>query len=316
MNPLLAICIPTYNRDYMLDKMLEQLCPICKDLEVPIYISDNCSPDKTQTVIKKYQTEYMLINYFQKENIGGDRNFEYLLKHVPAQYKWLVSDSTVIMKEELVALLDILKHDSYDFVVIGWKNRTEYLPERKLYTDANNLLEELGWHMTQVSSLIYNDDVIPDLNFVRYYDTYFLQTGIIFEYIVYKSTFKCLLFNTIKLQGINMPKRSHWKSLALEYFCKKWLVFVMSLPGFYRYEAKKQCIMMHGLRSRLFSKKTLLVFRANNILNISKYMAYKDFIPFTIRHRWFCLFLCLVPRIFLLPFYKIYKLLKVGKKTA
>lgn len=315
MKPLLAICIPTYNRDYMLDKMLAQLCPICKDLEVPIYISDNCSPDGTQKIINKYEKEYTLINYFQKENIGPDKNFEYLLKHVSAQYKWLVSDSSVIIKEELAALLDILQHEFYDFVVTGWKNRTEYLPERKLYTDANNLLEELGWHMTQVSSLIYNDDVIPDLNFVRYYGTNFLQTGIIFEHIAYQSSFKCLLFNALKPQGLNMPKRNHWKHLALEYFCKRWLVFVMSLPCSYKYEAKRQCIMAHGIRSRLFSRKQLLLFKANNTLNISKYIQYKDFIPFTIYHRWFCLFLCFIPQLILKPLYKTYKLFKGSKKS-
>ena len=308
MKPLLAICIPTYNRDYLLDKMLEKLCPICQDLSIPIYISDNCSPDDTQLIISKYKGKYNVISYYQVENIGPDKNFEYLLRNVPAQYKWLLSDSSVILKDELAALKDTLSNNKYDFVVTGCKNRTECLPANKIYDDSNEVLRELGWHITLVSCLIYNDDIITGLNFERYYESYFLQTGILLEYIANKDKrFSCLFFNNLKLLGLNIPKPNHWMPYALEYFCKKWMVFVISLPLSYSFENKKHCIMSHGVESNLFSIWTLMWLRKNNFLNLSYYIKYKDFIPYTIKYRTFCLLLCFIPRLLLLILYKMYK---------
>lgn len=311
MKPLLAICIPTYNRDYLLDKMLEKLCPICQDLSIPIYISDNCSPDDTRLIINKYKEKYAVISYHQVENMGPDKNCEYLLRNVPAQYKWLLSDSMVVDKDELLYLKNMLENHNYSFVVTGYKNRTEYLPSQKLYTVSNDLLLELGWHMTLVSSLIYNENVINKMNFDRYYGSCFLQTGIIFEYIANKNEqFKCLFFNDLKLSSLNFEKRDHWLPYVMEFFCKKWMLFVMSLPLAYSYEVKKRCILMHGIESALFSKKNLLIYRARNFLNLSLYIKYKDFIPYTMKNRSFCLFICFVPRFLLLGLYRIYKYVK------
>ena len=146
--PLLSICIPTYNRDYLLDKMLEQLCPIAKRFSIPIYISDNGSADNTQLVIQKYSIDYDIVGFKQEENLGPDKNFEFLLTHASGKYRWLLGDSTIIDEKELAQLLDKLANNDYSFIVTGTLKRTEFLPLEKVYMDQNTLLEELGWQMT------------------------------------------------------------------------------------------------------------------------------------------------------------------------
>lgn len=54
---LLTICIPTYNRSQLLDKQLNWLAQEIVGIEsnYEIIISDNCSTDRTQDIIPKWQ---------------------------------------------------------------------------------------------------------------------------------------------------------------------------------------------------------------------------------------------------------------------
>ena len=58
MNKNLSICIPTYNRAKFLDENLEKIIPLCKRYEVPIYVSDNNSPDETYDVVQNHKKNY------------------------------------------------------------------------------------------------------------------------------------------------------------------------------------------------------------------------------------------------------------------
>lgn len=57
--PLLSICIPTYNRSTYLE---EALCNIINDTsfsdDIEIIISDNASTDNTQEIVSKYIKHY------------------------------------------------------------------------------------------------------------------------------------------------------------------------------------------------------------------------------------------------------------------
>ena len=197
--PLLSICIPTYNRAYLLEPMLEKLTPICNKLSIPVYISDNCSTDNTQEIIKRFSDKCEIYNIRQETNIGPDANFEYLIRNAQSKYKWLLSDSIVIHEDQTRSLIERLsKNEDYDFVVVGVRIRTNAYPDETIYTDANELLKDIGWHMTTNQSLIYSDKVVSDLQFRRFYNSNFLQTGIIFEYIAGRN-FSCLFYNVVNL---------------------------------------------------------------------------------------------------------------------
>ncbi len=280
MKPPLAICIPTFNRDYLLDKMLEQVVPIVMEFGIPIYISDNASPDNTRAVVSKYQALYSDINYYRQEtNIGPDKNFEFLLIHSEARYKWLLSDSSYFLKQDLEGILRVLSSGDYDFVVVGSKDRTERLGSDRVYLDSNVLLQELGWHMTFVSCLIYSDSAIQGLNFERYYRSRFLQTGVIFEYIAFK---RCQVFflNSAKVKSIAIDKRDHWTSIAFEVFSKDWYLFVMSLPLSYSFCSKRKCILAHG--KYFFTTMTLLSLRSRGYFSYKIFVEYYYFIRQTV----------------------------------
>ena len=78
MNTLVTIAIPTYNRadNYLKQALSSALVQTYRNIE--IIVSDNCSTDNTESVVKNFKDSR--IRYFkQKKNIGPYKNFNFLL---------------------------------------------------------------------------------------------------------------------------------------------------------------------------------------------------------------------------------------------
>jgi len=80
--PLLSICIPTYNRADVLVQCLESI--VTNDGfgdDVEVVVSNNCSTDDTEEICLKYSSLYPNIKYFKNDtNIGADRNILHVLE--------------------------------------------------------------------------------------------------------------------------------------------------------------------------------------------------------------------------------------------
>ena len=100
MGPLLAICVPTYNRASELSRLLE-----CLDREVAavddvvVLVSDNASQDDTAELLAAATaTRPWLRAHRQVENIGAPGNIEWLVDNAPdADYAWIFCDDDVLV---------------------------------------------------------------------------------------------------------------------------------------------------------------------------------------------------------------------------
>jgi abequosyltransferase len=315
MDNLLSICIPTYNRSYLLNEQLKQLTKITSKYNIPIYISDNNSQDDTESVVKNYIEEGYDIHYKKQfENIGPDRNFQYLLENSKGKYKWLFSDTTIFSEEEIKLFLNRLDNNDYDFVVTGTKSSTESYTSKLYDKNSNELLSYLGWHMTYVSCLIYNQKVIDSLFFDRYYNSRFLQTGIIFEYCS-NHNFKVFFDSKFKVSGLQLDnneslskyRNNHWDNIVIDVFARDWYLFIMSLPVSYSYESKLTCIKKHAIETKLFNFDHLFNYKINNYINLSIVKKNKFFIKqiLTIKNYILLLVVCCIPYQ-INPFYYYY----------
>ena len=114
--PLVTIGIPTYKRaDSFLKIALESaLNQTYQNIE--IVISDNCSPDHTESLVTGYSDPR--IRYFrQKENIGAANNFNFCLQQARGDYFILLQDDDLIDKDFVEVCLEGAKY-STDFGVI------------------------------------------------------------------------------------------------------------------------------------------------------------------------------------------------------
>ena len=152
-NIRLSIVIPTYNRADFLDLSLEAHIPLVRQFDIAIYIVDNASTDNTSEIVSKWMNEYeYLFLSRNKKNIGPDLNFEIALKSPKTEYIWLLGDTSEIKKEVLEKVIQLSKED-YDLILLNSEKRVSDI-RSKLIQDKKVLLSSLGWHMTDMSTLI------------------------------------------------------------------------------------------------------------------------------------------------------------------
>lgn len=298
-NKQLSIVIPTYNRAEFLDYSLEVHIPICKEFNVQIFISDNASTDNTQKIFEKWKQQYEYLYYSTNlTNMGSDANFEKALKMPDTDYIWLLGDTYQIEQKVLEYVLLKIAKAKYDVVVLNLADKLQI--ETKDYQDSNALLYDLGALMTCSAVSVYNKDLIRRVNFSRYYNSWFIQTGIIFEEIADK----IFCIHWVKEQsivGLEHPtlKKTNWTHTAkvFEIGCESWTNFVMSLPPSYKLENKMKCIMDFGKVSGIFSIINILLLRARGLLTFQEYYQYKKIFSFTIHHPKIIIFLImLIPK--------------------
>ncbi|MDM9382280.1 glycosyltransferase family 2 protein [Chlorogloeopsis sp. ULAP01] len=114
MKKLLSICIPTFNRAKQLNKQLAWLAQDIKGFEddCEIIVSDNCSNDETQSVIKKWQSVLIQTTFKSNkhdENIGCIRNITYCLNVSTSRFTWIIGDDDLIFNNTLAYVISKLK---------------------------------------------------------------------------------------------------------------------------------------------------------------------------------------------------------------
>ncbi len=114
MEKLLTIAIPTFNRSELLDKQLTWLAQAVKGFEsdCEIFISDNCSTDNTEVVVKNWQKTLnnITIRYRKNpKNIGLMRNFAACTQVAKSEYVWVIADDHHIQNRTLAYVVQNLK---------------------------------------------------------------------------------------------------------------------------------------------------------------------------------------------------------------
>ena len=94
-SPLVTIAIPTYNRadGYLKEAIQSALDQTYENLE--ILVSDNCSADDTESIVKTF-SDRRLRYVRHKKNIGATNNFNYCLQKARGAYFLLLHDDDLI----------------------------------------------------------------------------------------------------------------------------------------------------------------------------------------------------------------------------
>lgn len=103
--PLVTIGIPTYNRadGYLREAIKSASAQTYADIE--IVVSDNCSVDDTESVVKQFADER--IRYFKHEsNIGANNNFNFCLEQARGDYFLLLHDDDLIDPDFVETCMD------------------------------------------------------------------------------------------------------------------------------------------------------------------------------------------------------------------
>ena len=293
INNNLSIVIPTYNRADFLDYSLEIHIPLAKKYNIPIYVVDNASTDNTGEIVNKWMREYVFLFYSRnKKNLGPDLNFEIALNKPATDYVWLLGDTSKIKKE---VFRSVVKQSEkvFDLILLNSEKRVFDI-ESQFVSDKNLLLSTLGWHMTHMSTLIYNKNIIENANFFRFYNTNFIQVGIIFEYFSYQKNILVSWNRDLSIGSLRKDnlKKVSWQKDAFNIWIKRWANFVLSLPPIYSLDSKLKMIQDHNEKSKIFSFKNLLSLRSQGFYSMKHYILYSKYFNISLGKASIFKFLC------------------------
>jgi glycosyltransferase involved in cell wall biosynthesis len=278
--PLLSICIPTYNRANHIKELLQDIIPHLDGKDVKLVISDNSENDETLKIVEHYSDNNKIIYYKQPENVGFDINVLKTFELCKSDYYWTLGDSNYINWEEFDNVLNDLFSNKYDLYVLNRGNDIN-LPDKEYYS-CKELLVELGWHITNMPSLIFSEALILSADPKRFIGTNFMHWGMIFETLSLQKSIhvKWRQKQIITRFSRNKESWSWYPDKIWALFAKDWSELVLSLPACIDLETKTECIRKHAYYTKFLLPKNALALNAINKFSYEDYKTYKRYLPY------------------------------------
>jgi abequosyltransferase len=281
---LLSFCIPTSNRGEILEECLQNLIEQIAFYKFDIVISDNCSIDNTEAIVVEYQKKYPQIRYYkQLQPLPVDENFAFVLSKSTSEYTWLIGDSYRIYPDHFKEIIEHCNLKQYPLILLNSFDMIKNIPTT-IYSDLANLLKDLGWYLPFMSAYIYHKDVLKNANYRKFYNSNFVQMGIVFDYFELKN-FEIYWFSKNAITSTSLKKQS-WHNEFLQVFAKNWTEFILSLPRSINLNIKEKCIKDHGRNHNLFTLINLLNFRERGWLSIEGCRKYRVYFKYISIYPW------------------------------
>ena len=279
--PDLAICIPTFNRAPQLKANLTHLARLAARHDMAIYVSDNCSTDDTEEVVREASLSCPQIHYHRNPtNVGMDKNFAVVLGLPPEPYVWLLGDDDLIAEAALAEVLALIEQKVYDLILVngGSKNvdsgRVQGEPTSE-FSDPERLLVDLGWHATWISGLVMGRRLLDQMRVEAYDGSYFSHFIALFEALQHLPNPRVLWHAPSSFYPSHLAQFS-WSQRAIEIFATRWLQAVWLIPGNYDPAARRSCILAHGVRTGLLTSIGLMNLRAKGCFNSEQALRHRD----------------------------------------
>ena len=268
-NNRLALAIPTYNRASILIEDLEVMMNEIRIFSIPVYISDDSNSEESQIILQYLRAiEYPYIYYYHNEpGLGHDRNCIRTLSLTTEDYTWYLGDSAIIKNGGISKVLMVIDSFDADFISVNVAGRKLDLPNN-LFDNGNELLLELGWHLTQTGATIYSRrslNALSDIDLSKCKN--FPQTFLIFQTFVSKKS--SLYWINEKLVFGNPHKQSYWNAKVFDIFLKDWHDCMMNLPNHYLLSNKIAAYKRHNLMTGLFNLVKMVGYRLKGIYDFS-----------------------------------------------
>ena len=191
VQPLLSVCIPTFNRAALLEVTLlgleEQMAhPGVDGSLLEIVIVDNHSPDRTPTVVEAFarRNPHGVRARRHSHNTGADNVYR-CTEHATGKFVWILSDDDVLLPGALAQIFAVLQArgsiDALSVNLVGLQEDGTAGPavfKRNLYVEsveAPALFVELGAMLTFLSSVVYRRSLVADRDYSFTHGTNLIQ---------------------------------------------------------------------------------------------------------------------------------------------
>lgn len=274
--PLLSICIATFNRGNFIKETIDSILSQNNEL-IEIIIVDGASIDQTQEILSKYVSNHNNLYYYREQvNSGVDGDYDKAVTYANGEYCWLMTDDDILIEGSIDYLIGILKLNN-DLVVVNsevWnadltkdlKTKMINIPIDKKYSndDETEMFIDIATCISFIGSVIIKKQIWVERNRKKYYGTLFVHVGVIFQqsfkngvYLVSKTILKIRYGNSM------------WTPKSFEIWYYKWPKLIWSFDRFDNI-AKNKIVSKEPWR-RIFS---LLKSRAMGDYTFNEYKAH------------------------------------------
>ena len=167
----LSICIPTYNRANYLNNCLHSIinCNHNKATKFQVCVSDNCSTDNTEFVVKK-AAKFLKIKYMKNTfNIGVHLNFLNVVSMADTEFVWMLGDDDLLMPYAIEKIFNLIeKNQNIDFFYVNsYHLSTEYVDKFSNPFNTKNLPVDMQPFSKRKieGKLRFNELINPNISF-------------------------------------------------------------------------------------------------------------------------------------------------------
>lgn len=169
--PILSICIPTYNRSKYLFRLLESLVHEISDngLPVNIKITNNASLDNTKALCDEFSEKYAFITVVhQLQNMGPDYNISTAYAMSDGLFTWVLGDDEYLKRGALSLIVQLLCSEvPKDMIYISHEVVEDDSVGSVTCLDSISLVEPskfaslVGVYFSFISSFIFKKSIFP-----------------------------------------------------------------------------------------------------------------------------------------------------------
>jgi hypothetical protein len=248
--PLLSICIPTFNRERLLGECLRVVLPEADELGLPVIVYDNASGEGTTELLDNLRNEFPnLETWRQDQNVGFDLNHLALIGKVRTRYAWLLGDDDIIEPGALKAVRDLLaRDDALELVLLNAittdndmrpTGRQFAFHEDRIVSNCRELLRTYPDKLT-FGMMVIDAGRFNQMDAARYVDTAHLYAGGVLDHLA--QNFERTGHNHILITGKAWVRLRQgvrpWTLGAGDISVRQIPQFYMRLPQLYAVEAE------------------------------------------------------------------------------
>jgi len=191
--PVLSICIATYNRADYIGETLESIIPQLTD-ETELLVVDGASTDNTETVMKSYFERSANLRYVRLPIKGGvDQDYDKAVGLARGAMCWLFTDDDLLKPGAVATVLAEIKK-GYGLIIVNSeirnKDLSEYIKPSRMRLSADRIfaeheLDELFRcvipYLSFIGGVVCNRSLWLEREREPYYGTEFIHVGVIFQ---------------------------------------------------------------------------------------------------------------------------------------
>ncbi len=169
--PVLSICVPTFNRARYLECLLQDLSEqIGKHgMSYELLIGDNCSEDNTTEVVSKYEKLLNIVYFRRSQNLGAYVNLIQLYGAASGRFTIYLADDDLLILDALKEIITVMEeYPSVGVTFAPWfiHDRIQGKDIAQFYTLESDTVISHGNHLN-LFTLLVKRHIFPEIFVAR-----------------------------------------------------------------------------------------------------------------------------------------------------